>query len=38
MTTNAPNKRKPLKKPKTASPALPPMKGVRVPFLDIFAL
>ena len=38
MTTNAPNKCKPLKKPKKASPAPPPMKGVRVPFLDIFAL
>lgn len=38
MTTNAPNKCKPLKMPKKTSPAPPPMKGVRVPFLDIFAL
>lgn len=38
MTTNAPNKHKPLKMPKKTSPAPPPMKGVRVPFLDIFAL
>jgi hypothetical protein len=38
MTTNAPNKCKPLKMPKKTSPAPPPMKGMRVPFLDIFAL
>lgn len=36
MTTNAPNKCKPLKMPKKASPAPPRM--TRVPFLDIFKL
>ena len=40
MTTNAPNKYKlnPLKMPTDVFPAAPPMKRVRVPFLDIFAL
>ena len=36
MTTNAPNKCKPLKMPKKASPAPPQM--IRVPFLSIFKL
>ena len=36
MTTNAPNKCKPLKMPKKASPAPPQM--IRVPFLNIFKL